>query len=413
MKRYDEKVLGALLDKYERSILYTGKNQVNQTISVPIQKKFLPEYFDESALQFDVIHQQLEVLEEKGYVRLIWKNKKRGHILEKCELVTAYADEAYQLLHRKPKSRKEDEILEICEEYHGKVHGLDKFLDWARRRISSGESIRKYVNVDAPQEFRMLCELLFRILTNEEECFLRQFSIRYFHDSKIAEKEIGKAVHVIAEFCSMNELQTEEILEEYNIYRNPSWLMMKGNAVFFRRNDEKRSEIDLSVFSGGIGISNQDIEQISWNPGISLDQVVTIENLTSFHQFACQQDTDKRVLCIYLGGYHNHMKRKFLKQLYESYPEAEYVHFGDIDCGGFRIWRDLCEKTGIPFRTLYMDVKTYETYRGWGRPLTETDRKTLAVMIEDNFFAEQRTLLLRMLECGVKLEQECVPVNQS
>lgn len=408
MKRYDERILRALLDKYERSLLYTGKNQVNQTIAVSIQKKLLPEYFDESALQFEVIHQQLEVLEEQGYVRLVWKNKKRGHILEKCELVVDHAGAAYQLLRRKPKCQKEDEILEICEQYHGKVQGLDDFLTWVNNRISSGETVRKYVDVDTPQEFRKLCELIFRILTNEEECFLRQFSIRYFHDSKIAEKEIGKAAHIIAEFCCLNGLQTEEILEEYNIYRNPSWLMMKGNVSFFRQNGEWRSRIDLSAFCGGIGISNQDIEEISWNRNLPMDWVVTIENLTSFHQFMCPKMENKHMLILYLGGYHNHMKREFLKKLYAAYPKAEYVHFGDIDCGGFRIWKDLCVKTGIPFRTIYMDEKTYDRYQEWGRPLTQTDRKTLSEMLEDSFFDEQSELFLRMLECGVKIEQECV-----
>lgn len=408
MKRYDEKILEALLDKYERSLLYAGKNQVNQTISVSIQKKLLPEYFDESALQFDVIHQQLEALEEQGYIRLIWKHKKRGHILEKCELVVEAADEIYRMLHRKPKCRKENEILEICEQYHGKAQGLDLFLDWVMERISSGEAVRKYVDMDAPQEFQVLCELIFRILTNEEECFLRQFSIRHFYDSKIAEKEIGKAAHIIAEFCSLNDLQTEEILEEYNVYRNPSWLMLKGNIKFFKQDRERMSEIDLAVFRGGIGISNQDIEQIFWNQNIQIDQVVTIENLTSFHQFVCPQLMGTRVLCMYLGGYHNHMKREFLKKLYAAYPKAEYHHFGDIDCGGFRIWKDLCVKTGIPFQPLYMDEETYMTYQKWGRQLTETDRKTLKAMTEDCFFEQQKGLFCRMLEYGVKLEQECV-----
>ena len=77
MRRYDEKILGKLLDVYERSLWYSGKNKINRAISMPVSRKTLPEYFDESALQYDVIHQQLEQLEENGYVRLIWKNKKK------------------------------------------------------------------------------------------------------------------------------------------------------------------------------------------------------------------------------------------------------------------------------------------------------------------------------------------------
>ena len=77
VKRYDEKILGKLLDKYERSLLYSGKNQINRTIFITIQKSILPEYFDESAMQYDIIHEQLEQLEDKGYIHLFWKNKKR------------------------------------------------------------------------------------------------------------------------------------------------------------------------------------------------------------------------------------------------------------------------------------------------------------------------------------------------
>lgn len=409
MKRYDEKILGVLLDKYERSLSYSGKNQVNRSIFILIQKKTLPEYFDESALQFDIIHQQLEELESQGYVRLIWKNKKRGHILEKCELCMERLEDVYQLLHRKPKNRKEQEILQICDAYQGKARELDLFLTWVQERILEGMSVRRYVDADAPQEFGQLCELVLKILTNDAECFLRQFSIRHFHDSKTAEKDIKKAVHVIAEFSEderFAHLQEEEILEEYNIYRNPSWLMMKGNVKFQIVSGSTVREIELQMFGGGMGVSNQDIENIGWNPETPMEKVITIENLTSFHQWSAGNDTP--TLCIYLGGYHNRIKRLFLQKLYRAYPGAEYYHFGDMDCGGFRIWKDLCIKTGIPFKPLHMDAATYNLYSEYGRELTEQDKKTLELMREDPFFEEQKEVFVSMLKKGVKLEQECI-----
>ena len=236
MKRYDEKILGSLLDRYERSLLYAGKNKVNRAVSMPVSPKTLPEYFDESALQYEVIHQQLEKLEAEGYVRLLWKNKKKGHILEKCELNLDHLEDAYGFLRRKPKTVKEQEILNICGDYQGKAEELDRFFAWIQQRIRDGESIQKYADMDAPQDFEQLCRLVLSILTNDSECFLRQFSIRHFHDSKLAEKEIARAVHIIAEFSERERfagLETEEILAEYNIYRNPSWLMMKVTIHLF------------------------------------------------------------------------------------------------------------------------------------------------------------------------------------
>ena len=65
MKRYDEKILGLLLDKYENSLLYSGRNQINIKITISVSKHVLPEYFDVTSMQYDVIHEQLEALEKK------------------------------------------------------------------------------------------------------------------------------------------------------------------------------------------------------------------------------------------------------------------------------------------------------------------------------------------------------------
>ena len=409
VKRYDEKILNKLLDRYERSLLYSGKNQVNISITVPMQKNIIPEYFDESSMQYDVIHEQLEALEEKGYIRLFWKNKKKGHILNKCQLVVDRADEAYRFLRRKPRDQREQEIIRIGGKYLGKANVLDQFLEWVMTRIRAGESVKKYVDTENSAGFERLCVLIWKILTNEEECFLRQFSVNYFHDSKVAEKEIDKAVHIIAEFSRegrFDELAAEEILEEFNIYRNPSWVMLKGTGSFLGRGDGLRAEVCLEAFPGGIGVSNQDIDEICWNEEIKPKRIITVENLTSFHQWICDQAEGE--LCIYLGGYHNRAKRQFLMKLYEAYPEAEFCHFGDMDCGGFRIWKDLCLKTGIPFRSLLMDVETYLKYVEFGRELTDSDRKNLGSMMEDSFFEKQKGLFELMLEKEKKIEQECV-----
>lgn len=409
MKRYDEKVLNMLLDKYEGSLLYSGKNQHNITIAIPIQKKSFPEYFDEASIQYDIIHEQLEMLEEKGYIRLIWKNRRKGHILEKCELVTEQSDKIYKYLERKPRTGKEQELKDICEAYMGKADILDSFLCWVKERIGNDESVKKYVSLERPKDFARLCELIWRILTNDEECFIREFSVQYFHDSKMAEKEIMKAVGVIVRFSPadmLKNLESWEVLEEYNIFKNPSWLMLKGR-VTFQIGD---IEIDLRALPKGIGIANSDIGNICWSRERMPQRVITIENLTSFHRWKLLESADCCELCIYLGGYHNRAKRSFLQKLYEAYPKAKYYHFGDIDCGGFRIWKDLCIKTHVPFRTLYMDCDIYRKYLAWGKELTETDTKLLRMMLEDEFYIQQKDLFILMLAEGKKLEQECIRI---
>lgn len=461
MRRYDEKILNRLMDRYENSLLYSGKNRRKQTISVPVTKSILPEYFDEGSMQYEVIHAQLTEMEQRGYLSLIWKNQKEGHILEKCVLRTERADDIYAYLRRLPRTKKERRILEICAEYDRKHPVIDEFLDWVRTRLAEGKSTRPYADPDQPEQFSEHCRLALAILTNTGEMFLREFSVRFCNDSKAAERRIGAAVHLIQEFSSpakygsedgasaekdlarrlqkvrtqdseggasaeddflnLRELETEQVLEEFGIYKNPSWVMLKGCGRFSMDTDGSESdplrgesrkntgtEMNLKDFPGGIGLSGSDIALVRWDTLHPPKRVVTIENLTSFHRFR-EPDT----LAIYLGGYHNRIKRRFLRKLYDSFTDAGakniiYAHFGDLDCGGFRIWKDLREKTKIPFQTMKMDEETYRKYLAFGRPLTENDRSALMRMAEDPFFSEQRELFRVMLEEGRKLEQECV-----
>ena len=61
-------------------------------------------------------------------------------------------------------------------------------------------------------------------------------------------------------------------------------------------------------------------------------------------------------------------------------PKVSYKHFGDIDAGGFEIYRDLCEKTGISFEMYHMDLEVLKQYEVFGKTLTANDRKRLETM---------------------------------
>ncbi|WP_422449407.1 Wadjet anti-phage system protein JetD domain-containing protein, partial [Thermoanaerobacterium sp. DL9XJH110] len=69
-------------------------------------------------------------------------------------------------------------------------------------------------------------------------------------------------------------------------------------------------------------------------------KVMTVENLTTFHSFQ-----EKDYFVIYLGGFHNRVRRDFIKMLYDQNSDATYYHFGDIDAGGFLILEHLKDTT--------------------------------------------------------------------
>jgi hypothetical protein len=156
--------------------------------------------------------------------------------------------------------------------------------------------------------------------------------------------------------------------------------------------------IDLGRLDGDLGLSSallDNIEEVS----VYASKVITIENLTTFNTYE-----DEDALIIYLGGYHNSIRRKLICKIYEQNPDKTYYHYGDIDAGGFGILLDLRAKTGIDFVPLYMDVAILEKYKDFTKKLTDRDRSRLKNLLGGEFDA----VIRYMLENDCKLEQEAI-----
>ena len=166
----------------------------------------------------------------------------------------------------------------------------------------------------------------------------------------------------------------------------------------------------MSRLSGDIALSTESLKSLTGAEVLG-KRVVTVENLTSFHDYTAGED-----FVIYLGGFHNKVKRDFLVYLYQQNPEKEYRHFGDIDAGGFYILEHLKRKTGISFYSLCMDVATLQQYKADQKSLTENDRKRLQQLREALQDQKRRgectedygEVIDYMMDRGCKLEQEAV-----
>lgn len=101
---------------------------------------------------------------------------------------------------------------------------------------------------------------------------------------------------------------------------------------------------------------------------VNKKRVVTIENLTTFHYF---NDSDS--IIIYLGGYHNSIKRKLLKKLSSFDSNLSWFHMGDIDWGGFEIFLHLKKMTGIDFVPLHMGTEELIVHKHECSSLTAND----------------------------------------
>lgn len=410
MIQFEKKLLNKLIDSYENSSLSRGENKVHIHISFPFQKKTVPQYFDESSGEYEEIHSQVHELERKGYITVVWRNGKRDHIIEKVLLCEDAVQSVYTYLKRLPKAEQEQGTLIILKQWEKKCRtpGVLAFIERMRNRISNGKTVKEYIDLSKPEETEKLLLALGAVEENTEECFIREFSIRHFHDSKIFEAVKGKVCRILKEeLPEYSELENEELLAEYQIYHTPGYVYMKGSVCV----ELHGVKTDISVFTNGIGFSLETDKKTVTSHDImifsqgkeNIREVYTVENLTTFFRFQKENS-----LIIYLGGYHNGQRRHLLKQIYETFSEAEYYHFGDIDAGGFYIYRHLVEKTGIPFTMYQMNVYILKKYEMYGKCLTEQDVKRLKLLLNCSEGGEMSETITYMLEHDVKLEQECV-----
>ena len=405
MVQYDKQVINKLLDTYENSLLSIGKNKRNVKIELRFTRTVLPEYFDESSFVYENIHIQMRNLEEEGLVRIVWKDQKVDYVIQKVQLNMERLTQAYAFVRRTPKCNLEEANQALLEEYcngeKGEIPITREFARYLQERLNNHQPVKEYIELSNIKDTRRLFEALLSVEKNRKPCYIREFSIEHFQDSKYFERIKNQVAKIFRRFHSeYDSMDTTEILAEYGIYHTPNYVYLKGDVMVMIDGEP----IKLRTLNQGLGISGEDLRKVPFSDLSRIKQVITIENLTTFFRW---HEPDS--LIIYLGGYHNGIRRTLLKKIYQELPRISYYHFGDIDAGGFSILKDLRNKTGIPFQMYHMDIETLKYYERYGKVLTESDRMRLKEMEKDE---ELQEVVSYMLLHNVKLEQECVGLER-
>lgn len=411
MEKLQRKVLECLLDAYERSKTFQGENQVSQSFSVSVERLF-PKYYDDA--EYDFFRQVNQAMEELGAAGMVTLKYERQGILKKVLLNPEHLNACYDFLGRTPRRQEQQELVRMWEELFSQESGmnilpLQRYIAQQRIRLGKNQNVEYYDHNMA--EYRDMLLAARAVLENQEEVFVRNFSVRLFHDSKRVEQLTPKLKALLYQYGEFQEKDT--VLEECGVVHTPTYVMIKGNGMLTLGGcGEIRQRINLSLLQGDIALSTQSLKDLC-EIAVAGKRVVTIENLTAFHNYSAGED-----FVVYLGGFHNKVKRDFLMCLYRQNPDREYRHFGDIDAGGFYILEHLKRKTGIGFCSLYMDVTTLQKYETDQKPLSDNDRKRLGQLKEilqtqkrqGKCMEDYEKVLDYMLEENCKLEQEAVKV---
>ena len=394
-------ILEKLLHKYESSKTYKGENSVRQTFSI-LPTDVYPKYNDdfEDVNLIEDFEKELKNLESEN---LISTESRDRHIVKIIANTTDdYWPKVRNILGVKERKLQQQEELNFFRSFLSKNSVI---VDFCKTQISRIEADKKAAY--PLEESANIINLLDYILSDHPEILERELSIEVLHDSKKWEKIYRtKVCKILQESGSFHEIidgleETKEIydtiLENLNVYKNPSYIYFKGNAKIKFAD----GRIINVAQNKALALPSTEVSAID-EIDILNKFVMTVENLTSFNRVR-----GTNVFFLYLSGYHNSVKQILLKKIFDQnqHKNVSYYHFGDIDPDGFYILENLRKKTGIDFKPYCMDVENLEKYRNYAKPFESNDFKKAESLIALEKYVDIATY---MLNNKVKLEQEII-----
>ena len=398
LSKIQKDALNMLLDVYENSVTYKGQNIKNQSFAIKPEKIFY-EYNGDYTDQDEVnqFNREMQSLMEFEFVILDYE---RGiPVISKIKLNTNSINEMYSVLKREDITVKRNREIKMYTQYMGVHDIMDAFCK------SQVERLNDYKDAKYTSDIAInILKLLKYVLGNNSDIMERELSVAVLGDTKLFEKSYKSRICSIIEEYGELELdlsvldkkeKEKAILEEYQVFSNPSYIFFKGNVDIHYVDGNSLSvtpDNPIAILSEAIAR----IEMIKVNS----NRIVTVENLTSYNRI-----NDNKSTFIYLSGYHNTAKQRFLKKIAENNSGVSWFHFGDIDPDGYYILKNLVEKTGIAFVPLYMDVQQLINCKQYCKPLEKNDMVKANSLLKFHFYDE---VMEFMLANNCKLEQEII-----
>lgn len=395
-------ILRQLLKKYESSKTYSGQNEIAQTFSL-VPEKVFPDYANDFA-DVDKIRDFENALSVLEYNSLVTLSKKEGRI---HKITAVSTDENWSRIRtvlgvKDKNTRLQEEIAfysQICDDSNSE-RIVKTFCRCQIERLEAGKESR-YTQEYAKNSIA----LLNFILKNKDEILERELSVSVLSNSKAWEEKYKSkilkilrqsgAFDSVIENCADEKEQNKVILEECNVFANPSCVYFKGSGTISFENGKTIHifpDIPLALFSASVGkITSFEISDSA---------IMTVENLTSFNRIK-KADT----FFMFLSGYHNSAKQNVLQKIFSQNPDKAYYHFGDIDPDGFFILENLRNKTNIDFKPYKMGTEELKKYAAFTKPLEKNDIAKAHTLLQNG---KHTDAVHYMLTHSQKLEQEIV-----
>lgn len=279
---------------------------------------------------------------------------------------------------------------------------LEPYYDALLQRLEAGQDVKKPDMEDGD-----FFHCLNRAAAIESPVWRRQFSSEVLHDSKMFEKKYqDKVVTVLEKYSPLSEegMTADDILRVHGIKTYSQTLEWKGPLVY-RIGSGK--PIDSSVNLFGTVINAQTLEQAVPIAVPGIRHIILVENKANYESMDFREET----LYIYCHGFFSPKELKFLGALTEiTGGNTEYLHWGDMDLGGIRIFLYNQRKLFPGLKPYRMDASAYETAiaQGAGIPMKKEKKEKLQRLDAGDLDGLKKCIL----ETGMEIEQEALLLRE-
>lgn len=377
-----------IIDQYEGSTKWNNDTAGNS--SFRIQERHYVAIGKSSLIK------QAKELEKENLLKIIWVKGYTNEDIEKVVYPLANMYSFYQLSNVQPKYEVVVKQLHTAMGYYSTLKS-----PWIRKYIEQ-EVLAPLEKGNYKKDYdRMLLQYqcLLGLDRLEAPIFKRVFSKRFLNNSKVFEKQLQSVIIGIARKYSdsiEDTMEDSDVLSQLYIEEYSQELHIKGSLLI----ELEEYKVDTGCYRYGTVLNTQTIKNaiILGNPQIN--KILTIENKANFAAEPYQEGT----LIIFSHGYFSPIEREFLNRLKDILSEhtVTYLHSGDMDFGGVRIFQYIKNRIFPEIKPYRMDLETFNKYISFGESIEECTLEKLKRFEEPLL----QNVINRIIETGLIIEQE-------
>jgi hypothetical protein len=251
---------------------------------------------------------------------------------------------------------------------------------------------------ESAQDFADALRVLDAMAMPLDDQVVRQLSVRLFRNSKRIETLLKHLDVLTAKALNSPARHWSEVFGAIGLTKEPQPFLISGEG-FLKLTDG----VDCPIVRPFVGVANSVIHGYSGTP----EWLLTIENLTTFHQAAKALTPTRRVLVAYTAGMPSPSWGKAYGNILLALPESTRIlHWGDHDEGGFRVAARIAQFAGGVGRRL--DPWCMNAVQ-WAETGIKANAEQHRSMIRSAGRAGWSELALKL--SAVIFEQEGLPLN--